>query len=88
MQPFRAKVDTPMAMAEDCGLDELLWTIAAANVILGPVGVPVQTPPNLSSLDDAQVMSPISISVGRAWGDARVMSPRFFFPRRFSEVQV
>ena len=31
-------------------LQELLWTLAAANAILAPVGVPLQTPPNLSDL--------------------------------------
>ena len=77
-----------MAMTEDCGLDELLWTIAAANVILGPVGVPVQTPPNLSSLDDAQVMSPLYICsscFGGCEGDEPSLFSFLVVSERFSE---
>ena len=33
--------------------EELLWAVAAAKLVLGPVGVPIQTPPNLSSNPDA-----------------------------------
>ncbi len=47
VQNFRAKTDTKMAEAEEPGLDDLLWTIAAARLIL-PADVHVQAPPNLS----------------------------------------
>jgi FO synthase len=47
VQNFRAKPGTRMAGASEPALDELLWTVAAARLILGP-GVAVQAPPNLS----------------------------------------
>jgi FO synthase len=50
VQNFRAKPDTLMADAPEPSLEELLWTIATARVIL-PGDVSIQAPPNLS--DDA-----------------------------------
>lgn len=47
IQNFRAKPGTPMAAAPEPSLDELLWTIAAARIIL-PVDISLQAPPNLS----------------------------------------
>jgi FO synthase len=47
VQNFRAKPDTKLAEADEPDLDDLLWTIAAARLIL-PAGVHVQAPPNLS----------------------------------------
>ena len=47
VQNFRAKPDTAMRQAPEPGADELLATVAAARVILGP-GVNLQAPPNLS----------------------------------------
>jgi FO synthase len=47
VQNFRAKEDTKLAGADEPGLDDLLWTIAAARLIL-PADVHVQAPPNLS----------------------------------------
>ena len=47
MQNFRAKPDTKRASAPEPDLDDLLWTIAAARLIL-PEDVHVQAPPNLS----------------------------------------
>ncbi|MBN8897628.1 MAG: 5-amino-6-(D-ribitylamino)uracil--L-tyrosine 4-hydroxyphenyl transferase CofH, partial [Rhodospirillales bacterium] len=47
VQNFRAKPDTKLADAEEPGLDDLLWTIAAARLIL-PAEIHVQAPPNLS----------------------------------------
>jgi FO synthase len=46
VQNFRAKADTLMRDAEDLPLDEHLWTIAAARLILGP-DMTIQAPPNL-----------------------------------------
>ena len=46
IQNFRAKADTLMANAPDLGLDEHLWTITAARLIL-PAEMVVQAPPNL-----------------------------------------
>src|ERR1700730_882265 len=47
VQNFRAKPDTKLANSEEPDLDDLLWTIAAARLILPPE-VHVQAPPNLS----------------------------------------
>ena len=47
IQNFRAKPDTKRADAPEPDLDDLLWTIAAARLILGP-DMNLQAPPNLS----------------------------------------
>ena len=47
VQNFRAKPATPMSEAPDAPAVELLWTTAAARLILGPA-VNLQVPPNLS----------------------------------------
>lgn len=47
VQNFRAKADTRMAGAQEPGRDDLLWTIAAARLILGG-DMSIQAPPNLS----------------------------------------
>ncbi|WP_428534408.1 5-amino-6-(D-ribitylamino)uracil--L-tyrosine 4-hydroxyphenyl transferase CofH [Rhodopila sp.] len=47
VQNFRAKPDTKLANADEPDLADLLWTIAAARLIL-PADVHVQAPPNLS----------------------------------------
>jgi FO synthase len=49
VQPFRPKAGTGMASAEAFPEEELLWAVACAKLILGPVGVPIQSPPNLSA---------------------------------------
>jgi FO synthase len=47
IQNFRAKPRTKRADADEPDLDDLLWTIACARIILGPQGN-IQAPPNLS----------------------------------------
>jgi FO synthase len=47
VQNFRAKADTRMADAPEPALEELLWTAAAARVVLG-AHWNIQAPPNLS----------------------------------------
>jgi FO synthase len=47
VQNFRAKPGTRMALHAEPSLDELLWTAAAARLVLGP-GMNLQVPPNLS----------------------------------------
>src|SRR5689334_13702389 len=47
VQNFRAKPRTRMADAAEPPLEELLWTIASARILLGP-HAHVQAPPNLS----------------------------------------
>ena len=48
IQNFRAKPETPMAESPDAETQEMLWTVAAARIILGPEAN-IQVPPNLSS---------------------------------------
>src|ERR1700723_253013 len=70
VQNFRAKPKTKRADAEEPDLDDLLWTIAAARLIL-PEDVHVQAPPNLSpgvyrnliraGIDDWGGVSPVTI---------------------------
>ena len=55
VQNFRAKPRTPMADAPKPDLDDFLWTIAAARLILGPE-MSIQAPPNLSADDFPQLM--------------------------------
>src|ERR687885_1795858 len=50
VQNFRAKPGTKMAQAPEPPLEELLWTAAAARVVLGPEAS-IQCPPNLSYED-------------------------------------
>jgi FO synthase len=70
VQNFRAKAGTRMAEAPEPPLEELLWTIAAARILLGPRWH-VQAPPNLSyddfprlldaGIDDWGGISPVTI---------------------------
>ena len=53
VQNFRAKPDTPMGGEPDAEAIELMWTVAAARLILGP-DINIQVPPNLSA-DNYQV---------------------------------
>ena len=50
IQNFRAKAGTRMANCPDLTMQELLWTIAAARLIL-PTDISIQAPPNLSPDD-------------------------------------
>ena len=69
VQNFRAKPGTRMADAPEPPLEELLWTIAAARLVLPPE-VAVQAPPNLTGdfarlldagIDDWGGVSPVTI---------------------------
>jgi FO synthase len=70
VQNFRAKPGTKMAEAPEPTLDELMWTIAAARIVLGPE-MSIQAPPNLSSdqfprlldagIDDWGGVSPVTV---------------------------
>ncbi|HEU0304544.1 MAG TPA: 5-amino-6-(D-ribitylamino)uracil--L-tyrosine 4-hydroxyphenyl transferase CofH [Gaiellaceae bacterium] len=55
VQNFRAKPGTKMARAPEPPLEELLWTAAAARLVLGP-DMNVQAPPNLSYDDFARLL--------------------------------
>jgi FO synthase len=50
VQNFRAKSGTRLAGTPEPSLDELMWTVAAARLILQPE-INLQAPPNLSPLD-------------------------------------
>ncbi len=56
VQNFRAKPRTVMAAAPEPHMDDLLWTIAAARLILGPE-MNIQAPPNLSAGDFSRLLS-------------------------------
>ena len=56
VQNFRAKPRTVMADAPEPDMDELLWTIAVARLILGPQ-MNIQAPPNLSAADFPHLMA-------------------------------
>jgi FO synthase len=70
VQNFRAKPGTRMASASEPPLEELLWTIAVARIVLG-THAHVQAPPNLSyddfpllldaGIDDWGGVSPVTI---------------------------
>lgn len=77
VQNFRAKPRTPMADAPEPGLDELLWSIAAARIIL-PAGVSLQAPPNLSD-----AMYPRLMDAGiNDWGGISPVTPDHVNPER------
>ena len=69
VQNFRAKPGTPMAAAPEPSLEDHLWTIATARLVLGP-DTSVQAPPNLrpgvlvrlveAGLDDWGGVSPVT----------------------------
>lgn len=70
VQNFRAKARTVMADAPEPDMDELLWTIAAARLILGP-DMNIQAPPNLSAAD-----FPRLIEAGiNDWGGVSPVTP-------------
>jgi FO synthase len=70
VQNFRAKADTVMAGAPEPALDDHLWTIAVARLVLPPE-VSVQAPPNLNphalerllaaGIDDWGGVSPVTV---------------------------
>jgi FO synthase len=70
IQNFRAKQDTRMAAASEPGLDDLLWTAAAARLIFGPE-MNIQAPPNLSYED-----FPLLLQAGiNDWGGVSPVTP-------------
>jgi FO synthase len=69
VQNFRAKPGTKMADASEPSLEDHLWTLAAARILLGPE-VHIQAPPNLTEdfgvlleagIDDWGGVSPLTI---------------------------
>ena len=77
VQNFRAKPRTPMADAEEPSLDELLWSIAAARLIL-PADISLQAPPNL-----ADAAFPRLMEAGiNDWGGVSPVTPDHVNPER------
>ncbi len=75
IQNFRAKPNTPMGGEEHAQAEELLWTVAAARMILGP-GMNLQVPPNLNA-DDYQVYLDAGIN---DWGGVSPVTIDFVNP--------
>ena len=75
VQAFRPKPDTLMRDHPAPDFDDLMWTIAAARLILGPE-MNIQAPPNLSSRT-----YPRLISAGvNDWGGVSPLTPDFVNP--------
>ncbi|HVY17635.1 MAG TPA: 5-amino-6-(D-ribitylamino)uracil--L-tyrosine 4-hydroxyphenyl transferase CofH [Rhodopila sp.] len=88
VQNFRAKADTKLRDADEPDLDDLLWTIAAARLIL-PADVHVQAPPNLSpgvyptligaGIDDWGGVSPVTpdhVNPEAPWPELEALAQR------------
>jgi len=75
VQNFRAKPGTKMAAAPEPDLDDHLWTIAVARLILGG-GISIQAPPNL-----AQGALPRLVAAGiDDWGGVSPVTPDYVNP--------
>lgn len=66
VQNFRAKKGTAMAGAPEPPLSELLWSVAAARLLLGP-GVSIQAPPNLTPEPDDSAPTPAGGDTEAGW---------------------
>jgi FO synthase len=77
IQNFRAKPGTRMASHPEPELDELLWTIASARIVLGP-DWNLQCPPNLS---DAQFGRLLDAGIND-WGGVSPVTPDHVNPER------
>lgn len=75
VQNFRAKPNTKMANAPEPSLDELLWTIAVARLILGEA-MSIQAPPNLSP----GVLQQLIAAGINDWGGVSPVTPDFVNP--------
>jgi FO synthase len=56
VQNFKAKADTKMANAPEPSIEEHLWTIAAARLVLG-AAMTIQAPPNLQPADLSRLLA-------------------------------
>ncbi|MDG1461839.1 MAG: 5-amino-6-(D-ribitylamino)uracil--L-tyrosine 4-hydroxyphenyl transferase CofH [Luminiphilus sp.] len=70
IQNFRAKPGTRMASWPDVSVQDLLWTIAAARLIL-PADISIQAPPNLSP-DDLLLLANSGLN---DWGGVSPVTP-------------
>ncbi len=71
VQNFKAKPGTRMVDAPDLPLEEHLWTIAAARLILGG-GMVVQAPPNLHAPEDLAALLKAGVN---DWGGVSPVTP-------------
>ena len=71
VQNFRAKSGTRMAGCVEPSLEEHLWTIAAARLILGPA-MTIQAPPNLHRPDDLAALLRAGVN---DWGGVSPVTP-------------
>src|SRR5690349_5540165 len=78
VQNFLPKPGTAMHRAAPCPPDELLWTVAAARLVLGP-GMHVQAPPNLSSPEALAALIAAGID---DWGGVSPVTPDHVNPER------
>ncbi|GAB4065951.1 5-amino-6-(D-ribitylamino)uracil--L-tyrosine 4-hydroxyphenyl transferase CofH [Ancylobacter sonchi] len=70
IQNFRAKAGTRMAEAPEPSLDEHLWTIALARLILG-ASISIQAPPNLRAAE----LAPLIAAGINDWGGVSPVTP-------------
>ena len=75
VQNFRAKPGTRMAAAPEPALEELLWTCAAARLVLG-ARWSIQAPPNLSYMDFPRLLDAGINDWGGISGNGRPRQPR------------
>ena len=75
VQNFRAKPNTKMRHAPEPDLNELLWTIAIARIVLGRE-MSIQAPPNLSP----GVLEQIVAAGINDWGGVSPLTPDFVNP--------
>lgn len=71
VQNFRAKPDTRMADAAEPDLDDHLWTIAAARLVLGP-DMTIQAPPNLHNPEALAALLHAGVN---DWGGVSPVTP-------------
>ncbi|MEA3299408.1 MAG: 5-amino-6-(D-ribitylamino)uracil--L-tyrosine 4-hydroxyphenyl transferase CofH [Pseudomonadota bacterium] len=76
IQNFRAKPGTKMVNAPEPDLDDLLWTIAVARIVLG-AAMNIQAPPNLS---EAGVLPRLVDAGINDWGGVSPVTPDFVNP--------
>jgi FO synthase len=75
VQNFRAKPGTRMARAPEPDLEDLLWTLAVARLVMGPQ-MSIQAPPNLSP-----GVLPQLLDAGiNDWGGVSPLTPDFVNP--------
>ena len=75
VQNFRAKPDTPMGGEPDADTEGLLWSVAAARLVLGP-DMNIQVPPNLRA-DDYQIFLDAGIN---DWGGVSPLTMDYVNP--------